>query len=631
MKRRLRPPMRSGPWPFAVLGVLAGGTFALGVHGHSAFAAVERSPEQEALLLSERLKPIPDEEWKNIAGARLSEKYDIVKGDTLYDISKRLFGDPKYWPKVWALNNGAITNPHLIRPGNQVAFLPGTGTALPSVAIQTMSDASPGAPASASIAGAEPAAATPPGESPYPIEQGAEPAPVVPRVAGRSQEWRTLPRQKWEFVAPAPSQNVDAQGFDKNSRIFIKPYKGFELQNWASSEKIMPLAEIVGSRTEGVYLMLGDTVFMRTEQELQVGETYTITSEPTETWSRLNKREGYIYHNLGTVKVIGVKDGRFVGTITASTGFIPRGSMIVQGPPRVKSVEPVAGPSPLEAEILFDRSVNTYASAQYKQVYVDRGTDDGVREGMVFRVYKYDDPVTEDRITDSDFIVDADLLVVQVSERISSAIVLQSVTAISEGQTAVLLTDVGDVKKQRKVREKNLDLDRTTQVDQVDELDVSGGLGKREAKELRQLERWKENGKPLQGMEGQDPGAGLDDELSLEPQPEPTQPPAEAGEDEFPSALPPPAGEEQGPLPATEPPAAEMPPTGGDAPAQDELNVPPPEDLTPPEQTPPTAESPSVEEPPPVTQQPPASESAPSSGGEGAVQDQQDLDNLLNQ
>src|SRR4051794_36601966 len=82
--------------------------------------AVTRSPEQDTLEAARHIKPISDEEWKAIAGEHMTEKYQIIRGDTLSGISKRLFGDPKYWPKLYALNNESISNPHLIRPGNSV-------------------------------------------------------------------------------------------------------------------------------------------------------------------------------------------------------------------------------------------------------------------------------------------------------------------------------------------------------------------------------------------------------------------------------------------------------------------------------------------------------------------------------
>ena len=93
--------------------------------GDFANASPTESPEEEVHRIARMLKPIGDAEWKEIAGEQIAGKYEIHAGDTLYDVSKRLFGDSRYWPKIWALNNNTILNPHLIRPGNLVAFMPG--------------------------------------------------------------------------------------------------------------------------------------------------------------------------------------------------------------------------------------------------------------------------------------------------------------------------------------------------------------------------------------------------------------------------------------------------------------------------------------------------------------------------
>ncbi len=67
------------------------------------------------------------------AGVPLSElapnapdEYTIKRGDTLWAISRLYLRSPWRWPELWGMNSAAISNPHLIYPG-QVLFLDKSG------------------------------------------------------------------------------------------------------------------------------------------------------------------------------------------------------------------------------------------------------------------------------------------------------------------------------------------------------------------------------------------------------------------------------------------------------------------------------------------------------------------------
>lgn len=442
-------------------------------------ATAALTSEQQTLELAKKMKPITDVDWATIAGAKASEKYEIIKGDTLYDISKKLFGDSKYWPKIWELNNKLITNPHWIRPGNHVVFMPGSGSELPSLSLNAGTPNS----AAATATGAPGAGENPTGRT----------SDSLKTSSGRSEDWKNLPPQSWEMVPLTLPTEVDPLGFSKKNKVSYARPKGYYLEAIAATDRIPFVGQITGSRNESRYFTTGDTVFIEADEQLQVGQSYDLTQEPFVLSNSFFSRAGYSYLISGRVKILGVKDGLFIGKITLARNIIARKAQLIPAQERTKNHDPIPGEAAIESNVLFDANFGTFESVQFKQVFLNRGTEDGVKPGMIFRVYQHRDGNTQKKLTSADFIIQADIQVVQVSEKVSSGMIIRSIRPIAEGATAVLLTDIADLTSfKEQLPTPGAKPGDAKDLDDLDSMD-HGRIGKKEEKELEQLEKWKKN------------------------------------------------------------------------------------------------------------------------------------------
>lgn len=114
----------------------------------------------------------------------VKKEHEVVKANTLWDLSVHYYKDPWKWPVIYEANKDRIKDPHWIYPG-QVFVIPGLDITV-MVAAKTAPDE-----AGEAVARPEPAAAPAPASEPEP-----EPAPApepVRFVADRAPEAVPLP------------------------------------------------------------------------------------------------------------------------------------------------------------------------------------------------------------------------------------------------------------------------------------------------------------------------------------------------------------------------------------------------------------------------------------------------------
>ncbi|UXZ54652.1 LysM peptidoglycan-binding domain-containing protein [Halomonas sp. 7T] len=133
------------------------------------------------------------------------ERYDVVRGDTLWDISARYLHSPWQWPELWQANPH-IRNPHLIYPGDVLVL----GSCQ--------------------------------GEPCLSLERGQSVVKLTPQM-------RTVPER--EAIAPLPLDVV---------RAFLREHRVLE-----EGEALRELAYVVGGENRRLISGAGDTLYVRGE------------------------------------------------------------------------------------------------------------------------------------------------------------------------------------------------------------------------------------------------------------------------------------------------------------------------------------------------------------------------------
>jgi LysM repeat protein len=119
--------------------------------------------------------------------------YTVQKGDTLWDLCQKFYGDANLWPKLWEMNP-FVTNPHLLKPGDVLTLFEKEAT------------------------GKE--------EMVKPPEKAAPPVPEMKGVdiSGLTQPeamgyFSTIPVEGWGFVEATTSAKI---GLDVGETAFVK-------------------------------------------------------------------------------------------------------------------------------------------------------------------------------------------------------------------------------------------------------------------------------------------------------------------------------------------------------------------------------------------------------------------------
>jgi hypothetical protein len=389
--------------------------------------------------------------------------YEIKRGDSLTSIAKAKYGDMDKWKEIFELNKAQIRDPHWIYPGQRLRLMPEEKLTL--------------------VASNDP----------------------LPKVRKRSQEWRLLPKQHWERFVFSKDPYIDPTGFDRRSNVG-KRFSNQTITPMTIAPDRIPIAgEITGSRSDYSQLTLGETALIRADDPIQVGSIYSVTSGPEKLSSSRDGRVGFAYSILGKMKIIGVRDGMFIGTVVAIYYPIERGNLLIPDVSPIPIPAPKECPSPLNASAMVPKILQKSLNGPLKFIFLDVGNQDGIKPGMIFRHYLNTDPYTHSKFPTRDFMIESEVIVLSAQEQFSIGMILQSRSGIRHEDELVGLIDLKDFDRNQGLQSVIQD-HATPTMDDLDLLDNTDGLGEKEIQELKQLESWSKQS-PSAGT-----GAGLPEE-----------------------------------------------------------------------------------------------------------------------
>ncbi len=308
-----------------------------------------------------------------------------------------------------------------------------------------------------------------------------------------SVEWKEMPKQRWEMFIDNLPKGLARVAIDGQSKVSRNVANKYARSYYSSVERVPIMGEVVAARTPTQGIFLGDTVFVSADEALQVGSIYDLTVGPEDVTSDRDGRDGYVYQIKGRVKIIGVRDQRFIGIIVEMYGPILRGDLLIAPSPVLVMNAPKAAAQALEGSIMIPHQImGSTLVADQQTVFVDLGSQDGIVPGNIFRLYQRIDEYSKKEISTKDFIIDAELEVVEVNERFSLAIVLNAKRPLEQGELVVALTDIQDFAKDTELQTLIQDRATISNPDELDQIDSGQALGNEESKELNQLENYKD-------------------------------------------------------------------------------------------------------------------------------------------
>ena len=329
-------------------------------------------------------------ESKNLNNT-VSEESKVVivqEGDTLWDLCEQHLGDPFLWPKIWALNP-QVDNPHVIEPGDKIKFNLKTGEI---------------------------------------------------KITPKNQIMGTNINNNSNFDNDSFGDNngsltvSEKRNFMFSNKKVNKELKNITVRNEAllSEKKFKRSGKISSSKEEKVLLSRNDEVYLKFKNldKIKMGDKFHIYKVRKKLKHPLREKEyGYLIDIMGEVTITGKTKSKAIAMITNAHKEIQRGDYVVPKINLSLSVDKINAPRRVDGHIIDFVKIHENI-ANKELVFLDKGSDDGVKKGMIFRVVKDKDPITNEYIPTFQI---GKIIVMSTNKRSSTSFMIVATQEVQKG------------------------------------------------------------------------------------------------------------------------------------------------------------------------------------------------------
>ncbi|HVT18896.1 MAG TPA: LysM peptidoglycan-binding domain-containing protein [Thermoanaerobaculia bacterium] len=322
--------------------------------------------------------------WNPPAPDAGTQTYTIVRGDTLWDLARRYYGNPYLWPQLWEKNQ-YIRDAHWIYPGDPLV------TGIKVAPVESLAAVS-------AVGAAGSPALAPPQSAPEPEAPAAEKGATGMGMAAKPP------------VPLGAESDIYCSGFigDRDEAF---PYAIVGSEYEVLTPKLIgdsgktPIGIYGVAETAKFDLSTGDIVYIGggQTQGLAAGKLLTIVASRREVVHPVQRGVfGRYYQYLGRLRVLSVQESGAIAEIVHSCDAIRVGARLLPFEPepvplgRPTGMRPVNLPATVEKlkdapVILFARD-DIVTLGQDHMVFIDRGADQELTPGDVFTIYRMNRP-----------------------------------------------------------------------------------------------------------------------------------------------------------------------------------------------------------------------------------------------